>query len=108
MEGIIILFAIIALIVNVVCIQLYPAINAFMAANLNSRLTGGNVTAEQLTPAEAKVYMARGHFAPGSMLPKVEAAVEFVESGPGRTALITLLEKAKDGVAGKTGTAIHR
>ena len=45
---------VIALIVNMVCIQLYPAINAFMAANLNSRLTGGNVTAEQLTPAEAK------------------------------------------------------
>ena len=45
---------VIALIVNVVCIQLYPAINAFMAANLNSRLTGGNVTAEQLTPEEAK------------------------------------------------------
>ena len=63
---------------------------------------------DSITPAEAKFYMARGHFAPGSMLPKVEAAVEFVESGPGRTALITLLEKAKDGVAGKTGTAIHR
>ena len=63
---------------------------------------------DSITPAEAKVYMARGHFAPGSMLPKVEAAVEFVESGPGRTALITLLEKAKDGVAGKTGTAIYR
>ena len=39
------------------------------------------------------------------MLPKVEAAVEFAESAPGRSALITLLEKAKDGVAGKTGTA---
>ena len=41
-----------------------------------------------------------GHFAPGSMLPKVQAAVEFAASAPGRTALITLLEKAKDGVAG--------
>ena len=63
---------------------------------------------DSLTPAEAKVYMERGHFAPGSMLPKVQAAVEFAESAPGRTALITLLEKAKDGVAGKTGTAIHQ
>ena len=35
-------------------------------------------------------------------------AVEFAESAPGRSALITLLEKAKDGVAGKTGTAIHQ
>ena len=61
---------------------------------------------DSLTPAEAKVYMERGHFAPGSMLPKVQAAVKFAASKPGRTALITLLEKAKDGIAGKTGTAV--
>ena len=51
--------------------------------------------------------MEEGHFAPGSMLPKVQAAVKFAESKPGRTALITLLEKAKDGIQGKTGTHIH-
>ena len=56
---------------------------------------------------EAKKYIAEGQFAPGSMLPKVEAAVKFAESKPGRTALITLLEKAKDGINGKTGTRIH-
>ena len=50
--------------------------------------------------------MAEGQFAPGSMLPKVEAAVKFAESKPGRTALITLLEKARDGIDGKTGTRI--
>ena len=50
--------------------------------------------------------MAEGHFAPGSMLPKVQAAVEFAKSAPGRSALITLLEKARDGVAGRTGTVI--
>ncbi len=46
----------IALIVNVVCIQMFAAINTFMAANLNSRLPGahGSVTAEQLTPEQAK------------------------------------------------------
>ena len=60
----------------------------------------------KLTPEEARGYIAEGHFAPGSMLPKVEAAVKFAESKPGRTALITLLEKARDGIAGKTGTAI--
>lgn len=59
-----------------------------------------------LTPAEAKKYEAQGQFAPGSMLPKVQAAVKFAESKPGRTALITLLEKARDGIAGKTGTAV--
>ena len=53
---------------------------------------------DTLTPEEAEVYMGQGHFAPGSMLPKVQAAVEFARSAPGRSALITLLEKAKDGV----------
>mgnify|MGYP004519639873 FL=1 len=63
---------------------------------------------EDLTPAQAKVYMDENQFAKGSMLPKVQAAVKFAESKPGRTALITLLEKAKDGIAGKTGTRIHQ
>ena len=63
---------------------------------------------DTLTPEEAEVYMGQGHFAPGSMLPKVQAAVEFARSAPGRSALITLLEKAKDGVAGKTGTVIRQ
>ena len=40
------------------------------------------------------------------MLPKVEAAIKFAESAPGRRALITLLEKARDGIDGKTGTVI--
>ena len=61
-----------------------------------------------LTPAKAQEYIEAGEFAPGSMLPKVQAAVQFAESKEGRTALITLLEKAKDGVAGKTGTHIHQ
>ena len=61
---------------------------------------------DRLTPEEAEGYMAEGHFAPGSMLPKVQAAVEFARSAPGRSALITLLEKARDGVAGRTGTVI--
>ncbi|SFP96132.1 carbamate kinase [Oscillibacter sp. PC13] len=61
---------------------------------------------DRLTPVQARQYEADGQFAPGSMLPKVQAAVKFAESKPGRTALITLLEKAKDGIAGKTGTSI--
>lgn len=60
-----------------------------------------------ITPAQAEQYEREGQFAPGSMLPKVQAAVQFAASKPGRTALITLLEKAKDGIAGKTGTSIH-
>ena len=57
---------------------------------------------------QAKQYISEGHFAPGSMLPKVQAAVSFAESAPGRTALITLLEKSREGIQGKTGTRIHK
>lgn len=63
---------------------------------------------DSLTPEEARGYMDEGQFAPGSMLPKVQAAVAFAESKPGRSALITLLEKAKDGIEGKTGTVIRQ
>lgn len=59
-----------------------------------------------LTVERAKQLIEEGHFAPGSMLPKVQAAVEFASSKPGRQALITLLQKAKDGIEGKTGTMI--
>ena len=54
-----------------------------------------------------KKYLDEGHFAPGSMKPKVEAAVDFAESKQGRYSLITLLEKAKDGIEGNTGTRIR-
>lgn len=61
---------------------------------------------DHLTPTQAEKYIAEGQFAPGSMLPKVEAAVKFARSKPGRAALITLLEKAREGIAGKTGTTV--
>ena len=61
---------------------------------------------DTLSVAQAKEYIAQGQFAKGSMLPKVEAAVKFVESKPGRKALITSLEKAKDALAGKAGTIL--
>lgn len=61
-----------------------------------------------MTAAQARAYMAEGQFAKGSMLPKIEAAVDFAESGEGKTALITLLSKAAEGIAGKTGTVIRR
>lgn len=63
---------------------------------------------DDLSVDQAKQYIGEGQFAPGSMLPKVEAGVAFAESKPGRTALITLLEKAKDGILGLTGTRIHQ
>ncbi len=65
------------------------------------------INLDTITVEEAKKYCEEGQFAPGSMLPKVEAAIDFASSRPGRKALITLLEKAKDGIDGKTGTTIY-
>lgn len=61
---------------------------------------------DEMTVIEAKRYVEEGHFAPGSMLPKVQAAMKFAESGTGKTAIITSLYKAVDALDGKTGTRI--
>ena len=61
---------------------------------------------ETISPAQAKQYAGEGHFAPGSMLPKVQAAIRFAESKPGRRALIGALEKAQPALEGKSGTAV--
>ena len=64
---------------------------------------------DELTPEEARKYMAEGQFAPGSMLPKVESCMEFVKNNDhGGTALITSLARAADALEGKTGTVITR
>ncbi len=60
-----------------------------------------------LTIKDADEYIKEGHFAPGSMLPKVEAAEAFALSKEGRRALITSLEKASQGIKGQTGTIIE-
>ena len=61
---------------------------------------------DEMTIEEAKAFIAEGHFAPGSMLPKVQAAVKFASSGEGKTAIITSLYKAVDALEGRTGTRI--
>lgn len=61
-----------------------------------------------LTIDEAKKYIDEGHFASGSMLPKIEAGIDFVEANPKGQTLITLLEKARDGIEGKSGTIIKK
>ncbi len=61
---------------------------------------------DKLDLETAEKYCEEGHFAPGSMLPKVKAAMKFAESGKGRKALITSLEKARAGLKGETGTLI--
>jgi carbamate kinase len=65
------------------------------------------VALERITLAEARQYISAGHFAPGSMLPKMQASVEFLEAG-GRQALITNPPNLARAVAGETGTRIVR
>lgn len=62
----------------------------------------------EVSTREMKQYVKEGHFAPGSMKPKVEAGIDFADSKEGRYSLITLLEKAKYGIEGKTGTKIYK
>ena len=59
-----------------------------------------------ITVAEAVQYVKEGHFAPGSMLPKVMAAIKFARTFPGKKAIITSLEKAVDALEGHAGTVI--
>lgn len=59
---------------------------------------------EHMTVAEAEQYCKEGHFAPGSMLPKVQAAISFAKSG--HKTIIASLENAKDAIVGKSGTAV--
>lgn len=63
---------------------------------------------DEMSVAQAEEYIRQNQFAKGSMLPKVEAGIRFVKSGENRTALITELEKAAEGMAGKTGTIIYQ
>lgn len=60
---------------------------------------------DRMTVSEAKQYVSEGHFASGSMLPKIQACIQFLENG-GKKALITDPEHISDALAGKTGTWI--
>lgn len=60
---------------------------------------------DRMTVAEAKKYLVEGHFAPGSMKPKIEAVIDFLERG-GKEALITSPENIKRALEGRSGTWI--
>lgn len=62
---------------------------------------------EDISVAELRSYLDKGHFLKGSMLPKVEAAIAFVEHNPQGIAIIASLEEAALAVLGKTGTLVH-
>ena len=61
----------------------------------------------EMTVREAREHLAAGHFPPGTMGPKIEAAVGFLEAGGGR-ATIASLDSAAEALAGRTGTRIRR
>jgi len=61
---------------------------------------------DQVTVEEAEKYIEGGHFAAGSMLPKMQAAVNYVKENPGKKAIITSLFKSLEAIDGKTGTTI--
>ncbi|MEE0967749.1 MAG: carbamate kinase [Clostridia bacterium] len=61
----------------------------------------------EMTVDEAEKYCSEGHFAPGSMLPKVNAAIDFVKSKKGRRAIIASLENAALALSGESGTTIY-
>ena len=63
---------------------------------------------DEMSLAQAAKYIEEGHFAKGSMLPKVESCIEYVKATENGKALITSLEKAKEALQGKTGTIIHK
>ena len=64
------------------------------------------VNLEALSIEEAEKYIAEGHFAPGSMLPKVQAAVKFAKAYPEKKAIITALDLVIPALDGKTGTVV--
>ena len=62
---------------------------------------------KEISVKQTKKYIKAGHFAAGSMLPKIEAALNFVEGASGRKAVITSLEKAHLAMSGEVGTVIY-
>ena len=62
----------------------------------------------QVTPEQLEEYARQGEFGAGSMLPKVQAAVEFVRSAPNRTALITSLDQGLEALSGGVGTQVRQ
>ena len=63
---------------------------------------------DTLTTAQAREYIESGEFEEGTILPKIQAAVDFIGDSAVKTALITRLDKTREAMSGKTGTIIHK
>lgn len=75
-----------------------------VAINFN---TPEQLDIDDMTVDQARRYIEEGQFAPGSMLPKIQACIEYLEEYPEGTALITSLDHAAEGLKGETGTIIR-
>ena len=63
---------------------------------------------EKMSVEEAEIWIKEGQFPAGSMLPKIQAAIKFVNSKPGRKAIISSLEKTRESILGQSGTIIYK
>ena len=70
--------------------------------------TPNELTLDNLTVNKALEYINEGHFAKGSMLPKIEACIDFVKDNPNKKAIIGSLEKAQEAIKGESGTIITK
>lgn len=85
----------------------------FVILTGEDRVCLGYNTAEEkpldsMTVAQARAYIEEGEFEEGTILPKIQAAVDFIGDSAVKTVLITRLDKSKEAMAGKTGTVIHK
>lgn len=93
-----------SLLANVIGVDLLLFATAVEKIALNFR-TPDELWLDKMTIAEAKQYIKEGHFAPGSMKPKIEACVKFLENG-GKQVLVTDIENISRALRGETGTLI--
>ncbi len=63
---------------------------------------------DEMTTTQAKKYIEEGQFEAGTMLPKIETAIEFIGNSAVRSVMITKLEPSKEGIKGMIGTMIHK
>lgn len=96
-----------ALLANLIDADMLLILTAVDKVCLNYN-TDKQVELDNINIVEAKKYIDENQFAKGSMLPKIEACISFVENSDNKKAIISSLDKASDAINGKNGTIIKR
>ena len=96
-----------ALLANLIDADMLLILTAVDKVCLNYN-TDKQVELDTINIVEAKKYIDENQFAKGSMLPKIEACISFVENSDNKKAIISSLDKASDAINGKNGTIIKR